>query len=381
MKTRSIVLWVLLAVAIVAGLGAWWLATHKRVDKTIDLPRTGEARINPLYGLKLTLRQQGLRAQSWRRLDLAAMQLARRDTLLLYGDTRTLNAADERAVLGWVRQGGHLIVRTPPSDDATELLGEDFDASLDRVPLLSGIGLVISRERPFCQEISTGTQIGSVFCSGRRFAERPADAQLAWGDDEDGYVYLRLPFGRGTVSALADLDFLATDALKQAEHVTLAAQLLAPHDRAGTVHLVHTALMPSLLALLLQHSWMAWTPLVLLLLAWLWRRMQRFGPQLPPPEIERRSLLEHVVASGEHLWRYGYGTRLHTAVRDAFLARLRRRDPQAAALEGEAQLALLVERFGLPAAVLREALATPPSQDAAALRSRIATLIRLRNQL
>lgn len=381
MKTRLIVLWVLLGVAVIGGIGTWWVATHKRVDKTIDLPRSGEARINPLYALKLSLQQQGTRVHSWRRLDLRTMQLGPRDTLLLYGDTRTVNAADERVLLAWLRGGGHLIARTPTAGDATELLSEDFDASLDRVPLLSTLGLTIGRADPRCMHVSFDDDRRGEFCDGRRFLERPAGARVAWGDEKEGYVFLRLPVGRGTLTALSDMNFLDSDELKHPLHVAMAAQLLAPHDRTGTVHLVHTAQMPSLLALLLQHSWMAWAPLALLLLAWLWRRMQRFGPQLPPPEIERRSLLEHVVASGEHLWRYGYGSRLHTAVRDAFLARLRRRDPQAAALEGEAQLALLVERFGLPAATLRDALATPPSQDAAALRSRIATLIRLRNQL
>ena len=381
MRTRFIVLWSLLAVAVIGGLSTWWLATHKRVDKSIDLPRTGEARINPLYALKLSLRQQGLRVRSWRRLDLRTIHLGPHDTLLLYGDPRTIGATDEAALLAWLRRGGHLVARTPTAGDATELLGKNFDASLDRVPLLSTLGLTVDRAEPRCLNVAFGDDRRGEFCDGRRFAERPTAARVAWGDDEDGYVYLRLPVERGTLTALSQLDFLDSDELQLPLHVAMAAQVFAPHDRAGTVHLVYTAQMPSLLALLLQHSWMAWLPLALLLSAWLWRQMQRFGPPLPPPEIERRSLLEHVVASGEHLWRYGYGSRLHGAVREAFLARLRRRDPQAAALEGDAQLVLLGERFGLPAATLRDALATPPSQDAAALRSRIATLIRLRNQL
>ena len=125
---------------------------------------------------------------------------------------------------------------------------------------------------------------------------------------------------------------------------------------------------------------MAWLPLLLALLAWLWARMQRFGPLLPPPAAERRSLLEHIVASGEHSYRYGYAHLLHAAVRDAFLARLRRRDPQAAALEGEPQCRCSPNASG-PARRprSRDALSAPVARDHAAFRTRIATLIRLHN--
>src|SRR3546814_3831009 len=78
---------------------------------------------------------------------------------------------------------------------------------------------------------------------------------------------------------------------------------------------------------------MAWLPALLALAAWLWMRTQRFGPRLPSPEPARRALLEHVQASGEHLWRYGRASALYAAVREVFMARLRRRDPLAAALD------------------------------------------------
>ena len=100
------------------------------------------------------------------------------------------------------------------------------------------------------------------------------------------------------------------------------------------------------------------------------------------PADERRSLLEHIVASGEHAYRYGYAHLLYDAVREAFLARLRRRDPQAAALTGAPQMALLQARFpDVPAAQIRDALMAPFANDHASFRSRIATLIRLRNRL
>ncbi len=150
---------------------------------------------------------------------------------------------------------------------------------------------------------------------------------------------------------------------------------------AGTVHLVYAAQMPSLLRSVLLHGWPVWAPLLLALLAWLWARAQRFGPVVPAPAAERRSLLEHVRASGQHLSRYNKHPLLYQAVKHSFLARLRRRDPLTAALVGAAQAAALAQHFGLPLDTVQRALQSPASHDTAAFRERVATLIQLRNRL
>jgi hypothetical protein len=372
-----------LVVLLLAGLGYWWWRTHERVEEWIDLPRSGEAASNPLYVLKLALKKDGVKVLSRQRLQPDQHPLGARDTVLLLRDPRQLSASDAKALLAWVHGGGHLIVRTPP-------LGELSAAA--SIPVLTELGVKFFPQRETdCVAMYVERQDSHVeFCQGRRFLlmERAVVPLRAWGAEDTGYVFARLPQGRGSVDVLADLDFAVNaagkeneEAIKDAPHIALLRQLLAPNYRAGTVHLIYAADMPSLWMTLLTRSWMAWGPMLLALLLWLWRRAQRFGPQLPSPVSERRSLLEHVLASGEHAYRYGYGHLLHAAVRTAFLLRLRRRDPQAAALDGEPQAAVLAERFKLTPAEIREALATPVARDHAAFRSRIATLIRLRNSL
>jgi hypothetical protein len=129
--------------------------------------------------------------------------------------------------------------------------------------------------------------------------------------------------------------------------------------------------------LLVEHGWMAIVPLALLLLAWLRMRAQRFGPLVPAAPEARRSLLEHVQASGEHLYRYGRAHLLHQALRRHVLARIRRRDPLAASLEGQAQVAAIAERTGLPSTDVADALHSPRPHDARDFRHRIARLIAL----
>ncbi|HEU0306954.1 MAG TPA: DUF4350 domain-containing protein, partial [Lysobacter sp.] len=323
----------------------------------------------------------------------AAVPLAARDTVVVYNDPRTLTSDEVARLLRWVDQGGHLIVRTPP----VGLLAKNAP-----VPLLAQLQLMpLDRDRSGCEEVKGARAQPAVaeedagegdasghdgwdilFCGARRFTLVGANPVHSWGDLKNGYVFARIVRGEGSVDVLADLDFLDSDALEQPASFLLARQLLEPNHRVGTVHLVYAAQMPSLWATLIRHSWMAWGPLLLALAFWLWRRMQRFGPQFATPAIERRSLLEHISASGELAYRYGYAHLLYDAARDAFLARLRRRDPQAAALQGEPQIMLLVERFkDVPAADIRDALLPPFANDHTAFRTRIATLIRLRNRL
>lgn len=450
--------WALIAGVVAAALIAlgvtWFLRTYHQVERTIDLPQTGEVTWNELFVLQLALEADGMRARSMRRLPNDLDGIGAGDTVLLLGDPRGLDAGATQRILAWVEAGGHLLVRTTHKleiDDAQP------------TPMLDALGVVVQASARCTSLRVPGQDDHTEFCRGRRFevtgpvlhAWRGEQAalragtdldELAWrerrevermrrqaardaagdantgaetdaaGDDADpdqdedqdedeveveplsadearaltrlgagqpqatGLVYARLQRGRGTVDVAADFDMLTNDSIDEVPHIAFARQLL-PRARAGTVHLIHDARMPSFWLQLLGGFWMAWKPLALAMLAWLWLRAQRLGPVLPTPPAERRSLLEHIAASGEHAWRYGRGHLLHGAMRHAFLARLRRRDPFAAALDGEPQVVAIAERTGQPAGVVRDALATPVGIDPATFRSRIAALVRLRNLL
>jgi hypothetical protein len=364
-----------IAAVLLLGLGvAWWLHQFKRVERWIDLPRTGEAASNPLFALRVALEKDGRDVRAWRRLDPDAMQLAAQDTVLFDGDPRALSTRVRERLLQQVRNGAHLIVTVPPPDVAIDA----FEASGTRlpVPLLDEIGVRVHRRPADCMA-HDATPV--PLCTGRRF-EAPRGTAVRIGDVH-GDVFARVVLGRGSVDVLASLDFLTTDALKFRPNAAFAHQVIGGGDPHGRVHLVHSGAMPSLWRTLIRRGWPAWLPLALLLAGWLSARMRRLGPLLPAPVLERRSLLEHVAASGEHQWRYGRGDVLFEAMRASMLERLRRRDPQAAALDGEPQLVRLVDRLHLPAAALRDALQRPPSRDAQAFVARVATLVRMRNRL
>ncbi|NOT88119.1 MAG: DUF4350 domain-containing protein [Lysobacter sp.] len=412
-----VVLIALVVAGLVGGFVAWWMHTYKRVVNTIDLPPKGEASYNPLYALKIALGKDGQRVDSRQRLALDDHPLKPADTLLLLGDTRTLPAADSARLLDWVEAGGHLIVRTPPPG---VVIGED------KVPLLSEIGIALVdaplAEETFVDEESsdgkpangetaggeaavdetvddTSTDSGSTclglqvakmdehteFCDGRwfQFTEDDAEVMALWGDDDIAqYGYARVPWGEGSIDVLADLDFLVNAKLEDRPHRAFTRQLLQPnYARAGTFHLIYSANMPPLWRLLLDHAWRVLLPLLLALFVWLWMRAERLGPARPSPLPDRRSLLEHVQASGDHLYRYGRRATLYTAVHDAFLRRLRQRDPYAAALEGPAQIDAIAKRTGMTVADIEAALRYPRPGDAKDFVIRITKLLQLRKRL
>lgn len=393
----------LLGVLLLALGVAWFLSTHVRVTKTVDLPPRGEVTYNDFFVLQLALEKAGQPARSMRALPRDLAGIGPRDTVLFNGDVRALDANTSARVLAWVARGGHLVVRTPPRleiDDART------------APLFDALGVRVLAGPTQCTPLQVPGEGHHVeFCRGRRFTvvgptghawrAEPLDAKArsanAWrsrppggllprrppGDDllpvPEGLVYARLARGAGTVDVLADFDMFANDALDDVPHIAVARQLFPPGP--GTVHLVYDGKLPSLWWQLVHHGWRALLPLGLAVLAWLWMRAQRLGPVQPVAASDRRSLLEHVAAAGEHAWRFGLADRLHAALRSHVLARLRVRDPIAAALDGEAQVQGLATRTGISAPTLRNALSTPPARDAAALRTRIAALVRLRNAL
>ncbi|UNK58934.1 DUF4350 domain-containing protein [Pseudoxanthomonas daejeonensis] len=369
----------LAACAVVAALVAWFLHTHERIEHKQPLPPQGEAAWNPLYALRESLRADKVPAQTRQRLEPALFVSAPGDTVLLDGDPARLRAAEVDALLDWVASGGHLLLRTPlasvPGDD-------DADGAPEVPPLLLRLG-VEALLPPACVQLQVrGEESHVEFCDGWRVQlERGVSPRRAWGDAEPGYAFVRLAHGRGTVDVASDYDIFGNDQLDEATHQALARQLLAPNYGRGTVHLVYATRIESLWWRLLRDGWMLWSPLALLLAGWLWRRAQRFGPWLPSPVASRRSLREHVRASGALLLRRGQAPLLYDATREAFLARLRRRDPASAALAGEARVQAIAARLQLPHYLVREALTRQGVQDRHVFFARVRTLIQMRNRL
>ena len=356
---------------------AWWLHSTSASRSGSTCRARGEARSNPLYVLKLALRADGVEGAARRGSNLASAgtRCATRHRAAVQRSAHADAATTSGRCWTGCADGGHLLLRTPPPGSSAPRHqraaavaaagGADADATgqTECVPAARWPG----RTRTW----SSAEAAASLSARTARPCRRARAA--VWATATTATSSRASRTAAGFVDVLADFDFLDNDKLKDGPHVALTRQLLAPNYRAGTVHLVYAAQMPSFWcdAAARTAGWPG-LPLLLALLAWLWRRMQRFGPLLPAPAGERRSLLEHVVASGEH--------RLPLRLRAPAARRRAQRLPRAPAPPRSAgrragrrsrRSRCLAERFGVPAdrdprrPVRRRSHATTPPSAAA----------------
>lgn len=331
---------------VLLGIGGFF-ALFEQVEDDVEVGYQGAARSNPFLAAERLFTRLGAPART---LAAGPVTLPPADhALLLLSPARSLPAERFAKILEWVQKGGKLIV-TP--DEAPSLdpilrhwsvgVAEKADAGepeVFEVPLLEGAKARVEMPR------------------ARRLTVERKDAQVEKGT-EAGLAFVRYAEGQGTVTFLSDAAFLTNDAIGRYDHAALAFALVRGADAkvpAG-VWLAVRDEVPTLAELLRRHAWMALASLGLLIAAWLGYAGARFGPLLPDPPRDRRSLLEHVEASGDFLWRTGRGDELLQGARQALLHRIEVREPAWHRLPGPELVQRLAAGSRLPAARIDRAL-------------------------
>jgi hypothetical protein len=182
--------------------------------------------------------------------------------------------------------------------------------------------------------------------------DRPANVQ----DGPTGSPALRFELGSGRVFVFTDLGGFTNRRIAKRDHAELLWELVKERPARGRIWLLRGDPSVGLLSWLAHHAWMALVSLGALVAVLYWKAARRFGPLLPEPDPARRSLLEHVDASGRFLWQEGAGDRLVRATRAALMARIERTHPAWAQLPMPLLHAQLAEFSQLPEEQLFRAL-------------------------
>jgi hypothetical protein len=360
-----------IALLLVAG----FFATYEHKEVTESTPAHGEARYNRYFAFEQVLGKLGLKVTSLTTLDPERMPLHPGDTLVLGDGLERIDVEQSARLAAWVRLGGHLVVS--PGNPASGV----------RTPLFEALPVLDARKADYvCDALRpivpvAGKPGENVPLCGLRFRlTTPAQAALdaSIGDQQDGYLFARTHFGAGTLSLLADTNLIDSAHLRQLAAQQFGWRLLTPNLGRGRIYLLYALDGVPFLKLLLLQGWPALLALSLLLAAWMARQSERFGPLMPAPSLHRRALLEHVQAAGEFVYRRDAGRSLHQLAAQAVLARVRRRDPSCAMLNGDALHDRLALRSGLAAEQVRQAFQSPA--NAQAFRHSIITLARLRSR-
>jgi hypothetical protein len=188
----------------------------------------------------------------------------------------------------------------------------------------------------------------------------------AWGvkgaekkHDEQGMELLEFRFGDGAVTLINGLWRFGNYGIDSDDHAELIAALVATHSSSGQVLIMTRLGVPSLWEWLGDHAQAAVVSALVLLAAWLWHVIPRFGIVRTETGIERRSLIEHFRAVGRFLWRNQSLGVLLAAARANLSGRLALRHPTAES--GAHSIAELARRTGVQERAIHFALIGTPA--------------------
>ncbi len=332
-----------IAVVIVAILGGatWFFFDNfKRVEVDEETGYQGAARVNPLLAAERLYTSLGAPART---LPGALETLPPADhAILLVSERRSINEQQMNALKDWVKGGGRLVVAL------------DEAPSLD--PILAWLGVRVQGNQEKEKEKEPGSEVLPMKSrSGPAPIEAPKVPRLVDSRNAANFVVgstagkflLRFYEGQGRVIVLSDATFLTNHEIGKNGHARAAWAIVNAETPPKGVWIVVHEDMPTLLGLLARHAWAASASGLLLLGAWLWRAGSRFGPVAPDPPRDRRSLLEHIEATGDLLLRVGRSEDLAQGVRAALMRRVEVREPETAKLP----TAALVQRLAAVAKI------------------------------
>ena len=380
MKQHATMLIAVTALLVLAG--AWFLLNYERRSEPEYRPMADEARRNPFLAAERLLQGFGVEVRHRHGLE-GELALPADAVLIVPAGRGVLSEAALARLQDWVGRGGHLLVEME-ADERDDLLLDRF--GIGRQPLdedARGYGFRFAQAqtvpmRPLIHDGIAQAMLPHSFATGSRFGEprlrllmRSRQA-LASGEaprwtigDADGARALQLAVGRGRVTAAVDLNPLRNCCIGQADHAEWLHRLLLQDGAPATNVAIVQGWHGGLWAWLLETGWRVLPIAGVLLAAWLWSVMPRFGPPVADPSPQRRRLLDHLAAAGRLLWARDQRAVLAQAATAAAIGRLRAEYPHTASL-GPAELALFLRRrFGFDALQAQALLAAPATQPAA----------------
>lgn len=324
MKSRAALFFALACVLLLGGVAWLFRGGFEKVETEVDVGYRGAARANPFLAAERLYTALGSPART---LPGAPRRLPPADhALLVVSPKRSFSAKRTRELLDWIGHGGRLVIAL------------DEAPTLD--PILAHFGV---RATGDAETDRRGTETVEIPLPGGGTGRvEAAKAPRLKAGSKDPKFLLRFDEGEGRVTILSDASFLTNEQIGRLDHARVAWELLEGADPAADakkpprgVWIVLREDLPTLTGLLARHAWAASLSSLVLLGAWLWCAGARFGPVLPDPPRHRRSLLEHIEASGDFLLRAGRGEDLAQSARQALLRRIELREPEWAKLPPE----------------------------------------------
>ena len=385
------------SVAVLAG--GLFLLTHQRGTTTESVGPSGRALRDPFWAATLLLRELDVPTQA--RYGLGQLPEPEDNAVVIVlADHLEHRAALADRLVDWVAEGGHVVV-APSTDtaDGWDLFGgeappmdelPDYDALLD----VFGVTVHDDGDRHWLEstvvelersnQSRNGTVTTLVTRSRRSITSAYCDAVVGEGIpappdlEARARVQVRAScgYGAGRLTAVSSTDLFDNTHLRdeRGDNAAFFWDTVAPDGRPSQAILVLRGDAPSFFALLWARGWPLLLSLGAALVAWAAWQGQRFGPVRDRPSLARRSMLEHLDASGSLLWRHHRQRGLVAALRRTVRRRLARRSPAIAHLQGQALAEAVAALTEQPVDTIRRVLVEPPPTDRAAFVEMVRTL-------
>jgi hypothetical protein len=401
-----------LAILIVAGCVWAWFAFMEK--QWIGIPKLSEeARRNPMLAATRLLNQHKYSVANVGTLTEAPLSSLQNGMVVIAENGGVITPEQSARLLAWVKRGNTLIIRPKWSGRVAEIacgMQDDKAAapskdaaqtnSPDTNPISSYLGVEsvyfvrhvkVAEEKaaastqkkesePPC--LTHFTPSGSSYPLqidvdnvGLQSTERSMDALFGDERQEAMRVYAE---GSGHIVAIAN-NYFDNNHLASYDHAELLLSVAELNRNAKHVLIVQHLDMPKWYQALWSNFQAGIISLACGLLLLIWASVRRFGPILPEPNRERRSLIEHIDASGRWLWKVPGGRdTLLAAVRSSINKILLRKAPALLRLPPSEQASQLARICNLPGAEVARALHQPAANHPIDFTRQIQTLQQLR---
>lgn len=374
MSTRAVTL---ITAAIFALFTGWFFVTHERVTSEEYVGYDGEARYNRFLAAQLLLAEVGIESESRASLSPA-------DWLPDYSDTLVVSASpaiavpEQRFMLEeWVRIGGHLVI-LPPFNDA---------AVVDDFLMTFGYQFVeVDFEIPGAEtedeEDDTEYEYNvDVDWTRHRIEVEDGYEQSATLSDDKGIVVARQPWGNGYVTIVADHRYFANYDIGEMDHGRLFLDTVAGYVDPGKVWLIYDASFSSLWQLIWSNAPYVVLGVAALIFVALWAVVPTFGPMILPEPPVRRSIVEHVNASGTFVWKQRGASSLARAASSAIVHKAERHRPGIGRMPLAEQAKIIAEITDMDPQTVFDALRSDFGHQAREFTRHMQTLHRVRKEI
>ena len=347
----------LISSLLIVGLGFGLYSLYQRfeiIESVSKISLGGEARKNPLYAARIFLHRMGIPAVSKYSVQGLGVLPDTNTVLIVSSKRKTLSPKKTKKLYAWVKAGGHLIVRGTNSFDYSTFLENDNYYSDD--PLQSLLE-VEAGERVYLKSEHAALNIkGSkklLNLEIKRFDAIESANDFSSNYDETIRVnkqvfILRRSVEKGMITLVANLNFINNRNIRKADHAEILWQLVHGLSSPQAVWLIHNDEMPALWRLLWNTAWAFILSLTLLFILWLYQSAHRFGPLIPKAAEDRRSLVEHIAASGNFYWKNKQKYKLIESSRNALNRRIALTQPGWQQLSSAEKIEQLAMRLELP---------------------------------